>query len=63
MSKIPPITPGVFSLLGAIIQCRLMLERLEQGSSTYQAPQALTMVVAILFLVIGLFSLVVIAVG
>ena len=57
------IALGMLGLLGAIIQYGLMLKTLEQGTFTYKAPRALTLVVAILLLVIGLFSLVAIAVG
>jgi putative membrane protein len=49
---------GMLSLLGAIIQYRLILKALEQADYAYNAPLALTLVVAILLLVIGLFSLV-----
>ena len=52
---------GMLALLGAILQYVQMLKRLEQGAFTYQAPRALTLGVAILLLVIGLFSLVAIA--
>jgi putative membrane protein len=56
------IALGMLGLLGAIIQYGLMLKRLEQGAFTYKAPRALTLVVAILLLVIGLVSLVAVAV-
>ncbi len=56
------IAIGVLGLLGAIIDYGLTLKRLEQGTFTYQAPRTLTMVVAILLLIIGVFSLVAIAV-
>lgn len=51
------VTLGVLSLLGAIIQYWQMLKRLEQGAFTYKAHGALTVGVAVLLLVIGLFSL------
>jgi putative membrane protein len=53
---------GVLGLLGAILHYGQTLKRLEQGAFTYQAPRALILGVAILLLVIGLFSLVAIAV-
>jgi putative membrane protein len=56
------IALGMLGLLGAIIQYGMMLKKLEQGAFTYKAPRALTLVVAILLLVIGLFSLVAVAV-
>ena len=49
---------GMLSLLGAIIQYWQRLKHLEQGVFTYKASRALTGGVAILLLVIGLFSLV-----
>jgi putative membrane protein len=56
------IALGMLGLLGAIIQYGQMLKTLEQGTFTYKAPRALTLVVAILLLVIGVFSLVAVAV-
>ncbi len=56
------ITLGMLGLLGAIIQYRQMLKRLEQDAFTYQAPQALTQIVAIVLLLIGVLALVTIAV-
>ena len=56
------IALGMLGLLGAIIQYWQVLKHLEQGTFTYKAPRALTMVVAILLLVIGLLSLVALAV-
>ncbi|CCF85494.1 YidH family protein [Nitrolancea hollandica] len=53
---------GMLSLLGAIIQYELTLKRLEQPTFTYKAPRALTLVVAILLLIIGVFSLVAVAI-
>jgi inner membrane protein YidH len=49
---------GVLSLIGAIIQYGLMLKHLEQGAFTYKASRALTMAVAIVLVLIGLYSLV-----
>lgn len=56
------IALGMLGLLGAIIQYGQMLKMLKQGTFTYQTPQVLTLVVAVLLLVIGLFSLVAVAV-
>lgn len=53
---------GVLSLLGAIIQYGQMLMRLKQAPFAYKAPHSLTVGVAILLLVIALFSLVAIIV-
>lgn len=58
MVAISLVTLGMLGLLGAIIQYGQMLKHLEQGAFTYQAPRALTVVVAIVLLVIGVFSLV-----
>ena len=52
------VTLGALGLLGAIIQYGQMLRRLEQAPFAYKAPRALTVGVAILLLVIALFSLV-----
>jgi len=56
------IALGMLGLLGAIIQYGQVLKHLEQGAFTYKAPRALTMMVAILLLVIGLLALVALAV-
>lgn len=48
---------GVSSLVGAIIQHRLLLRALEQETYTYRAPLALPVVVAIGLLIIGLIAL------
>jgi putative membrane protein len=52
------VAVGVLSLVGAIIQHGLQLRALEQATYTYRAPLALSMVVAILLLVIGLLAVV-----
>jgi putative membrane protein len=56
------IALGMLGLLGAIIQYGQILKHLEQGAFTYKAPRALTMVVSILLLFIGLLALVALAV-
>jgi putative membrane protein len=53
---------GMFGLLGAIIEYGLTLKALKQGTFTYKGPRVLTLVVAVLLLVIGLFSFVAVAV-
>lgn len=53
---------GMLSLLGAIIQYELTLKRLEQAAFTYKALRALPLVVAILLLIIAVFSLIAVAV-
>ncbi len=55
------IALGMLSQLGAIIQYRQMLKRLEQDTFTYQAPRTLALVVAILLLLIGMLALVTVA--
>jgi putative membrane protein len=56
------IALGMFGLLGAIIEYVLTLKALKQGTFTYKGPRVLTLVVAVLLLVIGLFSFVAVAV-
>ena len=52
------IALGVFGLLAAVIQHWGILKRIEQEEYVYQQPRALSMVVAILLLLIGLFAFV-----
>lgn len=49
---------GMLSLLGAIIQYWQMLKRLEREAFTYKSSRALTVGVAVLLLLIGLFALI-----
>ncbi len=56
------IVLGMLSQLGAIIQYRQMLRRLEQDTFTYQAHWSLALGVAFALLLIGVFALVTIAV-
>lgn len=48
---------GLSSLVGAIIQHRLLLRALEQETYAYRAPVALPVIVAIGLLIIGLVAL------
>jgi len=52
------IALGVFGLLAAVIQHWGILRRIEQEEYIYRQPRALSMIVAILLLLIGLFAFV-----
>jgi uncharacterized membrane protein YidH (DUF202 family) len=50
---------GVFGLLGAVIQCGWSLKRFKQGYvTTYERPWHLSVLVAVLLMIIGIFALV-----
>ena len=56
------IALGAFGLLGAVIQYRWMMKRLQMGNFIYVAPRGLTVTVAILLVVIGLFAFIAVVV-
>ena len=56
------IALGAFGLLGAVIQYLWMMKRLQMGNFTYVAPRGLTVMVAILLVVIGLFAFIAVVV-
>jgi putative membrane protein len=56
------IALGTFGLLGAVIQYSRMLKHLQVHTSIYQAPRSLTGAVAILLVVIGLFTFIAVVV-
>ena len=52
------IALGVFGLLAAVVQHWQILKRIEREEYTYRSHRALSMIVAILLLLIGLFAFV-----
>ena len=56
------IALGAFGLLGAVIHYRWMMKRLQTGNFIYIAPRGLTVMVAILLVVIGLFAFIAVVV-